>query len=1191
MYLPTAPRGRGPGRLLSLTVAAPTSRRSVWALVAIAALLLAACSPGPLLLSPSTTVLQAKAAPPAVQRAASVPGARFAISGHVETVRCLSFSPDGRYLASGGDDGLIVWDLQTAVPVVRSMARAIIDCAFVAARRPEVLYTQPGGSFALDVESGRERRLNGDWSGFAVAASKHKIVGVSDDASGLVERDVTQGRLRRIELPSESTDCYRPEISYAGDDQIVVLLHGFSDGDFSFWRWDGRAWSRVYETNETVYSVQGLPGGEILFTTFGALWRLVPGGKPQRVGRGGPFFWSSYDGTVGAAPDDGDDPVYMARPDGRHEECERLLPGSSGSAIELAPDGRTFALGAVDGSVQIVRLEDCELVQTLGDDRVSISAIAAGDRLLIADSQARITEWSPRDLTPIRLTELMPGDRFEIVGLGSVAAADLTALPSGGWLSLLADATYDYMTDLVLATAGNARVHEVEGLGPDIAMPAGEGLILVRDGVIHKLAPGAVRTTPLFTYDRDPYTIAYAGQLDVAPATGELTIVGGDGALATYSLDTGSPIRQVGARSHFGAVVAYTRDERHLLVLDDPHAYMAASPVPVLELYSLASPARPLSTVELGGTEHGSRMHLVTMGSRAWVGVDDGRVLGFDVSEGRLRKAFETREPGTVVDLAPLQGQDSVAIALPDRVTIRSAVDGKLRGELVQMQDGSWATIDADGNVVASQGSATRVVIEEPESRKVAAVDTLKTVTLSEPRRTRSVGGATLVRASIRAPDGAPLVTLDGLPVASVRASASQTATYELEIALTDPLGGEHRLSATFADGSVQTRKFEAFIDVRAEPVRAGRTRALAIANSDYPGARKNDPQPIPSARRDAEAFVDALSSEQSWGMQDLAVTANLGFDAMRDAIRGFLQGAKPSDVVVLYYAGHGDTDAGGGFLIPVDYTAAQPDRRISARQLWNWITQSPAKQIVVILDACYAGAFSLPRNIDSAAQHQQRVLFVVSASAGSVVQGSDTFSAAFTRAMKDPSKVDRRVGAVTVQSAFLAAQAAVMHQHAALLGARALDDLPLAWPRAQPAQPGSTTSFAAAGADLQGAEIVALSLDPQTRNVSHRQSLRGRKLELRVRPGEPADVFVVRFYYPADAPSPQAEVKFEHVFLVGPMATGQPYPLDVLIPDDLERPGPYRVEVSACRSTQPDAKVSVKNVECGAPSRKPLDI
>lgn len=49
--------------------------------------------------------------------------------GHSETVNCVCFSPDGTYLASGGDDcSVIIWNVHKGLFLYRVVFDSAIDC-------------------------------------------------------------------------------------------------------------------------------------------------------------------------------------------------------------------------------------------------------------------------------------------------------------------------------------------------------------------------------------------------------------------------------------------------------------------------------------------------------------------------------------------------------------------------------------------------------------------------------------------------------------------------------------------------------------------------------------------------------------------------------------------------------------------------------------------------------------------------------------------------------------------------------------------------------------------------------------------------------------------------------------------------------------------------------------------------------
>ncbi|KAF5363068.1 hypothetical protein D9758_012597 [Tetrapyrgos nigripes] len=49
------------------------------------------------------------------------------LKGHTGTIQCMAVTEDGRYLASGANDGTVIWDLQTMSIVKQISSNEVCD--------------------------------------------------------------------------------------------------------------------------------------------------------------------------------------------------------------------------------------------------------------------------------------------------------------------------------------------------------------------------------------------------------------------------------------------------------------------------------------------------------------------------------------------------------------------------------------------------------------------------------------------------------------------------------------------------------------------------------------------------------------------------------------------------------------------------------------------------------------------------------------------------------------------------------------------------------------------------------------------------------------------------------------------------------------------------------------------------------
>lgn len=81
----------------------------------------------------------------------------------------------------------------------------------------------------------------------------------------------------------------------------------------------------------------------------------------------------------------------------------------------------------------------------------------------------------------------------------------------------------------------------------------------------------------------------------------------------------------------------------------------------------------------------------------------------------------------------------------------------------------------------------------------------------------------------------------------------------------------------------------------------------------------------------------------------------------LMDALEGLFDTEKELDVALFYFAGHGYTDANGGYLCTSD--VLKPRDGVSLDYLMTLVRNSKVKNKIIILDSCYSGDIT---NLDS---------------------------------------------------------------------------------------------------------------------------------------------------------------------------------------------------------------------------------
>jgi hypothetical protein len=148
----------------------------------------------------------------------------------------------------------------------------------------------------------------------------------------------------------------------------------------------------------------------------------------------------------------------------------------------------------------------------------------------------------------------------------------------------------------------------------------------------------------------------------------------------------------------------------------------------------------------------------------------------------------------------------------------------------------------------------------------------------------------------------------------------------------------------------------------------SGTRQALLFATSSYD--YEDQFQPLAAPMTDAEVLRSVLS-DQSLGRFDVQIVGDATASDTREKLEKVLADCQGDDFVLVHFACHGFKAAASGelYLAARDTTRQRPETTgIAANTLLRMMRDSRARNIVLILDCCYSGAFSrgaFPRGSD----------------------------------------------------------------------------------------------------------------------------------------------------------------------------------------------------------------------------------
>ncbi|MBT4686944.1 MAG: SUMF1/EgtB/PvdO family nonheme iron enzyme [Rhodospirillaceae bacterium] len=190
-----------------------------------------------------------------------------------------------------------------------------------------------------------------------------------------------------------------------------------------------------------------------------------------------------------------------------------------------------------------------------------------------------------------------------------------------------------------------------------------------------------------------------------------------------------------------------------------------------------------------------------------------------------------------------------------------------------------------------------------------------------------------------------------------------------------------------------------------------GASYALVIGNDAYGGAWPR----LSNAVKDAQLVAKALEAKGF----SVSLKTNLKHRDMVDAFENFFleTGQDPTARLFLWYAGHGHSEGGEGFLVPIDApdtdaSGAFLRRSLSLRRMGEYVRGAKALHIFSVFDSCFSGTIfnvgrAKPPPAITRATTRPVVQFLTSGDAGQEVSDDGTFRKLFIRALNGQVRAD----------------------------------------------------------------------------------------------------------------------------------------------------------------------------------------
>lgn len=944
----------------------------------------------------------------------------FSQLGHSNVIHAVAFSPNGRFLASAGEDGgALLWDVPTSREF-RSLthdAIALDAISFSADGNIVATGAHDGTVVLWDAGSGRKLQVlasNSDPINAVVFAHLGHVLATASEDHTIKLWDASTGKeLRTLAGHHDAVTS----LSFSADDHL--LASGSKDKTIKLW--------------DTV------TGKEIRTLT----------GHTDRVSA--VTFCRAANATVVSASWD----HTLKQWDAASGRELRTLRGHTSEVWSAAcsPDGRTIASGGYDHSV---RLWDA----TTGEERRSIPADAGWVESVTFSPDGRTVVSAGADHS-IKQWNAVSGELQHTLE-GHADYVKSASFSPNGHMLVTAGADHDVrlwrMSDghLLRTIAAHTRWVGSVTFAPDnhvVASRSGDGTVKLWDILTGK----ALQTFAVGTAQSGSNSIAFSPD-------GHMFAAGRDNHVVLWHLPDGVQVQVLDGHTGSVEAVAFSPDGRTLASGDSRGAIKIWEMTSGYELHTLSG-----HTSWVGSIAFSPDGRMLASGS------GDKSVRLWNLGSGQARATLHGHEaPVTCVAFSSKDG----LLASSDEygvVRLWNAGDGQQRGTLVGHTDlVESVTFSPDGRLIATASADSTIRLWDAQS----AVERLRLIAFRDGsvlrltpqgyydsqgdraeddlnvRADGIVSGIAAYRERFYRPDLVRLA-LNGQPlpaalptiasvkpapdIAVINAPAQTDASQlDLQIRVTDRGGGigtvrtylnESAVSesagtgssaaapsiihiklvpgrndisvvAFNADGSKRSNAAQATIAAHFDPAGKPQLHALVVGIQDF----DNPDIALRYSVADAQAFAELLQAKagplfSKVNIETLTTKAATTKGAIEQALARY-RTIEPRDVFLFYVATHGTvegSDIGNPeyFLIPSNMKEVSTEgiRReaLGEREIRRLVASIPATRKLILLDTCHAGAMGDAMLLTTRTLEEDGAVNVLSGAVGSTVLSAST--------------------------------------------------------------------------------------------------------------------------------------------------------------------------------------------------------